>query len=338
MRPILVTLDIPHEPSDPVRVLREEIRAHILILRKRKHVECEQQEKYEKFTRFNEELRQIRENWPQLVPQEGEDVQMPSTYSGGLHSYLILMRALTYNTLQLSPHTKLVTYLSSAKSRTRNLIAPHDLYGKLTKGTLSSAQVSLSTYINKEHVMALQAYAMAVVSWHSIALMDLNDQRMIAKQLKIKPGKRGVDSTHWPLGSCICAGTISLDVFSGVPRGPITRHPANPDFKHAGRRKTVPVSRRQQPSAPFVLTDAQDQRHGHEPTVMALAPVWTPRQVSHVNVQKATILDKGDGGPWNPPSPDLPSAVPSTPSKRARDPAVENAFDDLSSSKKARTA
>ncbi|KAJ7321292.1 hypothetical protein DFH08DRAFT_818660 [Mycena albidolilacea] len=191
-RHIRVTLDIPHEPSDPVRVLREEIPAHILIWRKGKHVEHEQQEKYGKITRFNEELRRIRENWPQLVPQEGEDLQMPGTDSGGLHS---------------------------AKSRTRNLIAPQDLYGKLTKGTLFSAQVSLSTYINKEH------------------------------------NPRVMDS-----------------------------------------------------------------------------------KVYHVNVQKATILDKGDGAPWNPPSPDLPSAVPSTPSKRARDPAVESAFDDLSSSKKARTA
>ncbi|KAJ6592152.1 hypothetical protein DFH09DRAFT_1073220 [Mycena vulgaris] len=43
-------------------------------------------------------------------------------------------------------------------------------------------------------------------------------------------------------------------------------------------------------------------------------------KVYHVNVKKLTILDKGDGGPWNPPSPDLPSAAPSAPSKRARDP------------------
>jgi hypothetical protein len=56
----------------------------------------------------------------------------------------------------------------------------------------------------------------------------------------------------------------------------------------------------------------------------------TQRQVYHVNVEKLTILDKGDGAPWNPPSPDLPSVAPSTPSKRVRDPAVDSAFDDLS--------
>ncbi|KAJ7934237.1 hypothetical protein B0H13DRAFT_2305960 [Mycena leptocephala] len=53
---------------------------------------------------------------------------------------------------------------------------------------------------------------------------------------------------------------------------------------------------------------------------------------------KLTILDKGDGAAWNPPPPDLPSAAPSTPSKRARDPAVDSAFDDLSPSKKTGTA
>ncbi|KAJ7793362.1 hypothetical protein B0H14DRAFT_149719 [Mycena olivaceomarginata] len=40
-------------------------------------------------------------------------------------------------------------------------------------------------------------------------------------------------------------------------------------------------------------------------------------QVYHVNVEKLTILDKGDGAPWNPPSFDLTSAVPTTPSKRS---------------------
>ncbi|KAJ6603088.1 hypothetical protein B0H10DRAFT_2229932 [Mycena sp. CBHHK59/15] len=67
-------------------------------------------------------------------------------------------------------------------------------------------------------------------------------------------------------------------------------------------------------------------------------PRFLDSEVYHVNVEKLTILDKGDGAPWNPPSPSLPSAVPTTPSKRARDPAVDSAFDNLSPSKKSRTA
>ncbi|KAJ7857944.1 hypothetical protein B0H14DRAFT_2578114 [Mycena olivaceomarginata] len=59
-------------------------------------------------------------------------------------------------------------------------------------------------------------------------------------------------------------------------------------------------------------------------------PRFMDSKVYHVNVEKLAILDKGDGAPWNPPSPDLPSVAPSTPSKRARDPAVDSAFDDLS--------
>jgi hypothetical protein len=50
--------------------------------------------------------------------------------------------------------------------------------------------------------------------------------------------------------------------------------------------------------------------------------------VYHINIEKLTILDKG-GDAVN-----LPSAAPPTPSKRARDPAADSAFDDLSPSKK----
>jgi hypothetical protein len=37
------------------------------------------------------------------------------------------------------------------KDENGNLIAPHELYGNLTEGTPFSAQVSMSTYINKDH-------------------------------------------------------------------------------------------------------------------------------------------------------------------------------------------
>ncbi|KAJ7667331.1 hypothetical protein B0H17DRAFT_1142820 [Mycena rosella] len=69
MRRILTNLDIDHQPSDPLRVLREKLRAYILPLRKGKRVEREQQAQHEKMTRFNEQLKQMRESWPQLIPQ-----------------------------------------------------------------------------------------------------------------------------------------------------------------------------------------------------------------------------------------------------------------------------
>ncbi|KAJ7866004.1 hypothetical protein B0H14DRAFT_3133234 [Mycena olivaceomarginata] len=153
---------------------------------------------------------------------EGEDVQMSGTDSVESPRKV----GDTYSPDMLPDHKG--PYFSHEKSRlvqrqikdeNGNLIAPHELYGKLTEGTLFSAQVSLSTYINKDH---------------------------------------------------------------------------NPRFMDS--------------------------------------------KVYHVNVEKLTILDKGDGAPWNPPPPELASAVPSTPSKRARDPAVDSAFDGLSPSKKARTA
>ncbi|KAJ7826790.1 hypothetical protein B0H14DRAFT_2595642 [Mycena olivaceomarginata] len=154
---------------------------------------------------------------------EGENVEMSGSDSAGSARKV----GDTYSPDMLPDHK--VPYFSHEKSRlvqrqfkdeNGNLIAPHELYGKLTEGTLFSAQVSLSTY---------------------------------------------------------------------------------------STRTTIRDS-------------------------------WTPRQVYHVNVEKLTILDKGDGALWNPPSPGLPSATPLTPSKRACDPAVNSAFDSLFPSKKARAA
>ena len=73
MRRILTNLDINYQLSDPLRVLREKLHAYILVLRKGKRVEREQQAQREKTTRFNEQLKQIRESWPQLVPQTLKD-------------------------------------------------------------------------------------------------------------------------------------------------------------------------------------------------------------------------------------------------------------------------
>jgi hypothetical protein len=53
MHRILSNLDIEHQPSDPLRVLREKLQAYILTLRNGKHVEREQQSQYEKTTRFS---------------------------------------------------------------------------------------------------------------------------------------------------------------------------------------------------------------------------------------------------------------------------------------------
>jgi hypothetical protein len=73
MSRILTSLDIDHQPSDPLRVLREKLRAYILFLRKGKHIEREQQAVYGETTRFNEQVKQIHESWPQLVPQALKD-------------------------------------------------------------------------------------------------------------------------------------------------------------------------------------------------------------------------------------------------------------------------
>ncbi|KAJ7846157.1 hypothetical protein B0H13DRAFT_2363178 [Mycena leptocephala] len=61
-------------------------------------------------------------------------------------------------------------------------------------------------------------------------------------------------------------------------------------------------------------------------------------KICHVNVEKLTILDKGDGGTWNPPVPVLPNSAPASPVKRPCDPNVDSAFDNLSPSKKQRCA
>ncbi|KAJ7475565.1 hypothetical protein B0H11DRAFT_2194937 [Mycena galericulata] len=63
-------------------------------------------------------------------------------------------------------------------------------------------------------------------------------------------------------------------------------------------------------------------------------------KIYHINVDKLTILDSGYGAAWAPEIPTLPSA-PSTPrAKRAREPdaAVDNAFDNLSPTKRSRSA
>jgi hypothetical protein len=51
------------------------------------------------------------------------------------------------------------------------------------------------------------------------------------------------------------------------------------------------------------------------------------RQMYHVNVERLTLLDKGDGAPWTFSQPPFCWIIDT--SKRARDPAVDSAFDDL---------
>ncbi|KAJ7070331.1 hypothetical protein B0H15DRAFT_957720 [Mycena belliarum] len=71
-------------------------------------------------------------------------------------------------------------------------------------------------------------------------------------------------------------------------------------------------------------------------------PKFMDSKIYHINVDKLTILDKGNGPVWNPPVPALPGTVQSAPAtpkgKRVRDPTVDSAFDNLSPSKKSRTA
>jgi hypothetical protein len=73
MRRILAMLDIKHDRTDPVHVLRKKLHSYIITLRKGKRVEREQHEKDQKITRFNIELKHIRESWPQLVPHSLKD-------------------------------------------------------------------------------------------------------------------------------------------------------------------------------------------------------------------------------------------------------------------------
>ncbi|KAF7378322.1 ATP-dependent DNA helicase [Mycena sanguinolenta] len=73
MRRILTNLNVEHLSSDSLRILRDKLRTYILALRKGKRVQREQQALHESTTRFNEQLKQIRESWPQLVPQSLKD-------------------------------------------------------------------------------------------------------------------------------------------------------------------------------------------------------------------------------------------------------------------------
>ncbi|KAJ7208403.1 hypothetical protein C8J57DRAFT_1540697 [Mycena rebaudengoi] len=69
-------------------------------------------------------------------------------------------------------------------------------------------------------------------------------------------------------------------------------------------------------------------------------PKFLDTKIYHVNVDKLTILDKGDGKTWDPSVPVLLEKVqtPTMPrTKRARDPAVDRSFNNLSPSKKGRS-
>ncbi|KAJ6458904.1 hypothetical protein DFH09DRAFT_1115338 [Mycena vulgaris] len=69
-------------------------------------------------------------------------------------------------------------------------------------------------------------------------------------------------------------------------------------------------------------------------------PRFLDAKIYHVNVDKLTILDKGNGKTWDLPVPGLPEKVqtPTTPrTRRARDPAVDSSFDNLSASRKGRS-
>jgi hypothetical protein len=186
----------------------------------------------------------------------GEDVQMSGTDSGELHSYLMLMRALTYSTLQLIPHAKLLTHiLQICSMTTRDPTFP-------TKNPdLSSAKSGRKR----------EPHCTAQVVWKSHRGCSL-----------LGPG-------------------LTVDIHQQGPQPTVHGHQG--EFSHLHFK--------------FQLTQ---------------------RQVYDINVEGITILDKGDGAPWNPPPPELASAIPSTSSKRARDPAVNSTFDSLSPSKKARTA
>ncbi|KAJ6622414.1 hypothetical protein B0H10DRAFT_1944591 [Mycena sp. CBHHK59/15] len=69
-------------------------------------------------------------------------------------------------------------------------------------------------------------------------------------------------------------------------------------------------------------------------------PKFLDSKIYHVNVEKLTILDSGNGPAWDPEIPTLPGSAPSTPSTsriRQRDAAVDDAFEDASPSKKGRS-
>ncbi|KAF7358072.1 hypothetical protein MVEN_00855000 [Mycena venus] len=69
-------------------------------------------------------------------------------------------------------------------------------------------------------------------------------------------------------------------------------------------------------------------------------PKFLDSKIYHVNVEKLTILDPGNGPAWDPEIPTLPGTAPSTPSTsriRQRDAAVDDAFDDASPSKRPRS-
>jgi hypothetical protein len=73
LRRLLSTLNVPYIISDSLRELRKKLKLYITNLRRGKRIERSKQEKDADQARFEEELRNLRFSWPQVISQKLKD-------------------------------------------------------------------------------------------------------------------------------------------------------------------------------------------------------------------------------------------------------------------------
>ncbi|KAJ7330809.1 hypothetical protein DFH08DRAFT_814896 [Mycena albidolilacea] len=475
MSRILTSLDIDHQPSDPLRVLPEKLRAYILFLRKGKRIEREQQAVYGETTRFNEQVKQIHESWPQLVPQAlkdkiikifrertssealttftcascAETVPLISQCSLSLDMFhteiikrpdrrldddLVLERYKwlhpecvppsmpldgndVLDDLLLAPDgvsfasdgsPPLLSLCSVCHSSLKNSkVPPLSLASKLFLGPVPDELKDLtvieegmiarcrSKAVNAGHVRA----ALQWLKTHDHLYKDIQINEECFRQLNENPvlpfsiehilpsaanetSTARFDSIPLPPND---STAHSNDILKSHSLTQSARHEAFANhermrrdrergkmWKCLGRIQFIAAGSARKfgdTYSPDMLPDHKVPYFPHEKSRLVQRqfkdengnliaphelsgkltegtlfsaqdhnPRFMDSKVYHVNVEKLTVLDKGDGAPWNPSSPGLPSATPSTPSKRACDPAINSAFDGLFPSKKARAA
>src|ERR1700761_1475049 len=70
---ILSNLNIQHDPKEGVREMRRKLKSYTISLRKNKTVEHTEQQKIAVAARHNENLQNIRQSSPQIIPQSLKD-------------------------------------------------------------------------------------------------------------------------------------------------------------------------------------------------------------------------------------------------------------------------
>jgi hypothetical protein len=128
---MLSLLTVDYDPEDSIGRLRRRLKDFIVSLRRGKKVERSREQEHAACEKAREEhaeeLQRVREMWPQVLPQ--------SVKNQRIHIF------------REQTGSEALSTFTCAVCAESKLIAPHELYQKLTEGTLVLVMLSFATYV-----------------------------------------------------------------------------------------------------------------------------------------------------------------------------------------------